>query len=165
MKNNIWNRTKVIGVLSILTVLALVTACGAVKDKIAEMGNSIDVKGHWLMTESEKSNLVEKAIEKESMVLTFQDGKAAFAPTDSVKGLAVFTLLSGCTAGPRPYHMEKDQIVFDAVAGCEERRITVQVLDATTFKFPDPEINELVRTFHRIDESTYQSLVKVADRK
>lgn len=148
-----------------LIAVALLSACGAVKDAADEVSNSINVKGHWLMTESERASKVEKAVERESMVLTFKDGSAAFSPTDSVKGRAVFATLSRCTAGPRPYRSEKNDIVFDAVTGCEAKRISVQRLDADRFKFADPDNGQIVRVFVRIDEARYQALVKATDRK
>ena len=133
-----------------LALLGLISACGAVKDKVNEVENGINVQGHWLMTQSEHSSKIEKALEAESMVLTFKDGKAAFSPTDSLKGRAVFALLSNCTVGPRPYRMEKNQIVFEAVVGCEEKRVTIQTLDGDTFKCTDPDNKDIIRTFMRI---------------
>lgn len=151
--------------VSLAAVLGLISACGAVKDKVAEVENGINVQGHWLMTQSQHSNLIEKALEGESMVLTFKDGEAAFSPTDSLKGRAAYALLSNCEAGPRPYRMEKDQIVFAAVVGCEEKRSTIQTLDGNTFKCTDLDNKDIVRTFVRISDAKYQDLVKQSDRK
>jgi hypothetical protein len=152
--------------LVLLTAFVLV-GCGKedVKNKVAEVTNSIDVKGRWLMVESSEANKVAKALEKESMVLTFKDGKAAFAPTDSLKGKAVFAGLSNCTAGPRPYHTDKNDLVFDAVTGCAEKKVTVATLNATTLAFADPEKPTITRTFTKIDEAKFQAIVKPADRK
>lgn len=148
----------------VLSIWGGIAGCGA-KEKMTEINNAIDVKGNWLMTQSEHANVIETALEKESMVLTFKDGKAAFSPTDSLIGRAAFALLSNCTVGPRPYHVDKNQIVFEAVAGCDEKRLTVQTLNDTTFKFPDPDNIAVIRTFRRIDDATYHSLVKASDRK
>lgn len=147
-----------------LSIFVLV-ACGAVKDKVTEVRNDFEVQGSWLMTQSEHSSQIEKFIENESMVLTFKDGKAAFSPTNSVKGRAVHALLSKCIVGPRRYKMEKNQIVFEAIVGCEERRVTIEALDQSSFKVIDPEDGETVRTFRRITEDAYHKLVKSADRK
>lgn len=145
-------------------IVGLVVGCGAVKDKAAEVSNGINVRGNWLMTESQHASTVERAVEKESVVLTFKDGKAAFSPTDSLKGKAVYATLSNCTAGPRPYHADKNDIVFDAVAGCPETRITVQQLDGGSLKFPDPSSPDITRTFVKIDDAHYEALVKASDR-
>lgn len=151
---------------SIGTAIAgLLAACGAIKDKVNEVSNGLNVQGHWLMTESEHASRIEKAIENESVVLTFKDGKAAFSPTDSVKGKAVYTALSNCTAGPRPYRTENNDIVLDAIAGCPEKRVAVQRLDGDRLKFPDPANPDITRTFTRIDDNRYQALVKASDRR
>jgi hypothetical protein len=147
-----------------LSVFALV-ACGAVKDKVTEVKNDFEIQGSWLMTQSEHSSKIEKFLENESMVLTFKDSKAAFSPTDSVKGRAVHALLSKCLVDPRRYRMEKNQIVFEAVVGCEERRVTIEALDQSNFKAIDPEDGETIRTFRRISEEVYHKLVKPSERK
>ncbi len=144
---------------------ALMTGCGAIKDKANQVANDINLPGHWLMVKSENGGTVEKALENESMVLTFKDSKAAFSPTDTLKGRAVFALLSRCTAGPRPYRTEKHLIVFEAVAGCEEKRVSVERLDDATFKFLDPSDSKTMRTLVRIDEAKYQALITPGDRK
>ncbi len=150
---------------AVLCSVALITGCGAIKDKSNEVANDINVPGHWLMVQSENGGAVEKALENESMVLTFKDGKAAFSPTDSIKGKAVYALLSGCTTGPRPYRTEKNDLVFEPVAGCDQTRIGVQRLDDASFKFLDPSDGKTMRTFVRIDEAKYHALVKPEDRK
>lgn len=144
----------------VMFLVALVSACGKAKDTINEVQNEWDVKGHWLMTESINGSAVEKALEKESMVLTFKDGKAVFEPTNSVKGKAVYATLSKCVAGPRPYRAAKNQFVFEPVAGCGEIRIEVNALDSSQFRFADPDKPTVIRTFRRIDEPTYVALVK-----
>jgi hypothetical protein len=151
--------------LSIPLGLALVAGCGAVKDTATQIKNGFDIQGHWLMTKSEHSNAVANAVENQSMVLTFKDGKAAFSPTDSIQGRAVFALLSHCTAGPRPYHMDKDQLVLEPITGCGQESVTIDTLDNNTLKFPDPDDTDTTRTFQRIDESKYDSLVKTSDRQ
>ncbi len=148
-----------------VALAGLVAACGAVKDKTAEVSNDLNLKGHWLMTESEHASRVETAVEKESMVLTFKDGKAAFSPTDSVKGRAVYATVSHCTAGPRPYHTDKHDIVFEAVTDCPEKRVAVTQLDGDHLKFSDPDTTDVIRTFVRIDDSRYESLVAASDRR
>lgn len=158
-------RTRNTFVYMALTLAGLLAACGAVKDKASEVQHGIEVQGHWLMSESEHSGKLEKVLSNDSMVLTFKDGKAAFSPVDTVKGRAVYALVSNCTAGPRPYHMEKNQIVFEAVAGCAEKRVDVQTMDHNTLKFPDPDNGDIVRTFTRIDDQRYNELVKPSDRK
>ncbi len=156
-RRNIW--------LLVVTGIVCLAACGAVKEKAAEVSNEINMKGHWLMTESEHSSKVSKAREKESLVLSFKEGKAAFSPTDSVKGRAVYTTLSHCTQGPRPYRTEKYDIVFEGVTDCPEKRVTVKLLDSDHLKFSDPDNSDIVRTFVRIDDARYESLVKQSDRR
>lgn len=150
-----------------LALTVLIIGCGKddVKNNVAEVTNSIDVKGRWLMLESAEANKVAKALENESMVLTFKDGKAAFSPTNSANGFAVFKLLSDCTKGPRPYHTDKNDLVFDAVTGCAEKRVAVGTLNSTTLMFPDPEKPSITRTFTKIDDAKFNALVKPADRK
>ena len=150
---------------AILCSVALMTGCGAIKDKANETKNDLALPGHWLMAQTENSGAIAKAIENESVVLTFKDSKAAFSPTDTLKGRAVFALLSRCTVGPRPYRTEKNIIVLEAVAGCDEMRASVEQVDGTTFKFTDPSDSKTVRTMVRIDEAKYQALVKAEDRK
>lgn len=150
---------------AILPMVGMIASCGAVKDEATEIRNDAKIKGHWLMTESEHSNQVEKVLENESMVLTFKDDKAAFSPTDSVKGQTVYALLSKCTKEVRPYKTDKNQVVFVAVPECPERRVTVEKLDDTTLKFPDPDNGDITRTFQKIDDERYFNLVKASDRK
>lgn len=142
-----------------------IQGCGALKDEGAEISHELNVPGHWLMTESEHTSQVEKFLEKDSLVLTFKDGKYAFSPTDSVKGQAVFAALSACTVGPRPYKTDKQDLVFEAVTECPERRVKVTVLDGDRLKFTDPYDSDVVRTFARIDRVTYERLVKPSDRQ
>lgn len=144
-----------------LCAAALMTGCGAIKDKANEVNNDINLPGHWLMVQSAGGNF----LENETVVMTFKDSKAAFSPTDTLKGRAAFALLSRCTAGPRPYRTEKHIIVFEAVAGCEEKRVSVERLDDATFKFLDPSDSKTMRTLVRIDEAKYNALVKAEDRK
>lgn len=158
-------KSKIFSFCGFLALIGLIAACGAAKEKVEEVKNSIDVKGYWLMTESQHSSKVEKAMERESMVLAFKDGKASFSPTNSLRGHVVYSLLSACTAGPRPYRTEKNQFVFEPVVGCDEKRIVIQTLNDTTFKFADPDNADIIRTFVRIDEAKYQELVKTSDRR
>lgn len=151
--------------ITLIPVIGLLVACGAVKDKANEISNDSKIQGHWLMTEAEHSSKVEKALENESVVLTFKDSKAAFSPTDTVKGRAVFALLSKCETEVRPYKTDKNQIVFAPVTGCAENRITVQTLDATTLKFPDPQDGDVTRTFRKISDEIYATLVKSSERR
>jgi hypothetical protein len=147
--------------VALIPLMGILGACGKAK----EVKNELTIPGHWLMTQSEHASQVEKSIENESMVLTFQDGKAAFSPTDSVKGRAVYTVLSKCTAGPRAYHADNDQIVFEQTPDCPEKRITVQKLGDDELKFPDPDNADITRTFRRISQEKYEQLVKASDRR
>lgn len=148
-----------------LCAFAMLAGCGEVKEKAVEVSNGFEIQGHWLMTESKNATVVEEALENESMVLTFKEGKAAFSPTDSVQGHTLHGLLSGCTSGPRPYRMDGNQIVFETVAGCPEKRVSVIELNQTKLIFPDPDNSEIVRTFRRIDEATRAARVRPEDRK
>ena len=145
--------------------LALLSACGAVQDAADKINNSFNAPGHWLMVSSETSGTVAKAIENESVVLTVKDSKVAFSPVSTVKGKAVYATLSNCTKGPRPYRTEKNDIILAPVAGCAEKRVTVNTLSGDQFKFPDPEDNRVLRVFQRIDDAKFQALVKPEDRK
>lgn len=149
----------------VLPVVGILVGCGAAKDKVNEIQNDSKVQGHWLMTESEHANKIEKALENESIVLTFRDSKAAFSPTDTAKGHTVYGLLPRCTAEVRPFRTDKNQIVFEAVPGCTEKRVTVQTLNDTTLKFPDPEDGDITRTFRKISDDMYASLVKASERR
>ena len=146
---------------AILCSAALMTGCGAIKEKANEANNAMNLPGHWLMVQTDGGSV----LENETVVLTFKDNKAAFSPTDTLKGRAVFALMSRCTAGPRPYRTEKHIIVLEAVAGCEEKRVSVERVDDTTFKFLDPSDSKTLRTLARIDEAKFQALVKAEDRK
>ena len=153
-----------LGVLSVL-----IFGCGKevqqVKQAVQEAANAYNVEGHWLMVESDHSNDIEKIVEKESMVLTFNDKTAAFSPVDTLKGKGVFTLLEGCNAGPRPYKVDKNQLVFEKFQDCEEVRVDIEKLDGNTLKFADPTDRDTIRTFTRIDEDRYNVLVRPSDRK
>lgn len=146
--------------LAVLALSILFTACG----KVAEVTNSLNLPGHWLMTESEHSNKLEQALENESMVLTFKDGQAAFSPTDSVKGQAVYAALSRCSSGPRPYKVQNNDLIFGAITGCKESRVKVTRLDANRLKFTDPGDPDTIRTFVRINEDKFNTLVKASDK-
>jgi len=155
--------------LSFLVAVALIPlltlSCGKINDAVTGAINDSQIQGHWLLLESEHSSKIEKALENESMVLTFQDSKAAFSPTDSVKGQAVYATLSRCSQGPRDYKVEGKQFIFVAGSDCPEKRITVQQLDSTTLKFPDPDNADTTRVFTKIEESRYLQLVKASDRR
>lgn len=146
----------------------LITACGA-KDKAKEISSELNIKAkinnHWLMTQSEHASKVENWVENESLVLTFKDGKAGFSPADSVKGHAVYATLSRCTAETRPFQVDNNQLIFEAVPGCGEKRVTVEKIDDNTLKFPDPENGDITRTFVKINDETYSRLVKASERR
>jgi len=146
-------------------LLLLGTSCGKVQEQVAEVTNPIELQGRWLVSESDHGGTPVKLIENESLVLTFKDGKAAFAPTDSIKGLAVYTAVHDCTKGPRDFRAEGNDIVFSATPNCAESRITIQQVDASTLKFPDPSDTNVVRVLRRINEDQYLALVKESDRK
>ncbi len=148
-----------------MALTLLTVSCGKVKDGIDEIANDRRIQGHWLLSQSEHAGVIERALEKESVVLTFQDGKAAFSPTDSVKGTAVYKTLSACSQGPRPFTTDKQQLVFLANGICPEKRVTIQQLDANTLKFPDPDNNDITRVLGKISEDQYKALVKASDRK
>lgn len=155
--------------LIVITGLAslLFASCGKVNDAITEINNDEKIKGHWLLTGTENAGAITNAIERETVVLSFKNGQAAFSPTDSITG-RLYVSFSPCTRGPRPYRTDKNEIVFGAVAAvpnCTEKRITVQQLDAQTLKFPDPDNMTLIRVFTKIDEARYFSLVKPSDRR
>lgn len=154
-----------LGTLIGATSLLFAVGCGKVKDEVTEAQNEMRVEGHWLMNGSEHASDLQKFAEKESMVLTFKDGKAAFSPTDSAKGKTVHATLSACLQKVRNYKTEKNQFVFLAEGDCPELRVTVQQLDDKALKFPDPDHNDITRSFERIDENRYQSLVKKSDQR
>jgi hypothetical protein len=153
-KTSLW----IVGILSL-------ASCGKIQEVVTQTSNQIQLPGHWLMTESEHSSAVDKFLENESLVLSFADGKMAFSPADSAKGQAVYSTLSDCTKGPRAYRVEGKQIVLPAIPGCAERRVNLEMLNATTLKFPDPDKSDVTRVLVRIDEARYHSLVKASDRK
>ncbi len=148
----------------------LIVSCGA-KDKATEVANELNIKArinkHWLMTESSHASKLEKWATKESVVLTFKDGKAAFSPTDSAAGVVVYNALKPCTAAVRPFTADNNQIVFQAIANpaCPETRVTVQQLDDNTLKFPDPTDTDIIRTFVKIDDAKYNELVKPSEQR
>ncbi len=168
--NNKQNRNKntkySFGFVAMATLLPLLNlSCGKVTDAVTGAINESQIQGHWLLRESEHSSKIEKALENESMVLTFKDSKAGFSPTDSLKGQAVYATVSRCTQGPRSYQVEGKQFIFLANPDCPEKRITVQQVDATTLKFPDPDNADTTRVFTKIDENRYLQLVKASDRR
>lgn len=148
-----------------LTCLTFVASCGKIKDKVDEVSNSQKVQGHWLQTESENAGAIQKTLENESIVLSFKDDRAAFAPTDSTKGQLVYATLSHCLAGPRSFRTDGNQLVFPAEGDCPEKRVDIQQLDDNSLKFPDPENPKTVRTFIKIDNAAYSKKVKAADRR
>ena len=156
---------KLIQALTLGSLVLFMASCGAVKDKVNEVTNAQRIKGHWLMTNSEHGGTVENFIENESVVLTFKDDKAAFSPTDSVRGVAVFATIPKCTAGPRNYTTENNDLVLPANPDCGEKRVTVSELSDTTLKFPDPETPDVTRVFVKIDEAKYEALVKASERR
>src|SRR5687767_12998987 len=101
-----------------LSLIALAISCGSARDEVNEIANEQRIKGHWLMTQSEHGSTIERALENESMVLTFKDGKAAFSPTDSLRGRAVYTALSRCNQAVRPYETQRNQLVFMEAVDC-----------------------------------------------
>lgn len=142
-----------------------IASCGKIKEVANQISNEVNLPGRWLVTQSDHSGKIAQFLEHESMVLSFVDGKMAFAPADTVKGQTVYAALSDCTKGPRPYTMDKTQVVFPAMGACAERRITVEMLNETTLKFPDPDDNNVTRVMVRIDDARYNAIVKAADRK
>jgi len=148
--------------LSALLLVGFIAGCGA-KEKANEIKNEFNIRGHWILTEQTGSPA--RILENESMVLTFKDGKAAFSPTNSVKGRAAYALLSDCTKGPRPYRIENNVIVLENVTNCPEKRVAIQELNSDAFKCADPDKAEVIRTFGRIDEAKYHALVLPNDRK
>ena len=155
-----------IGFATMVALLLLFTlSCGKITDAVTGAINDGQIQGHWLLVESEHSSKIEKALENESMVLTFKDSKAGFSPTDSLKGQAVYATLSRCTQGPRSYKVEGKQFIFLASADCPEKRISVQQISDTALKFPDPDNNDTTRVFIKVDENRYLQLVKASDRR
>jgi len=160
------NVIKNLGTLIGVASLFLVMSCGKVNDAVTETKNETRIEGHWLMNASEHTGEISKLAEKESVVLTFKDGKAGFSPTDSIKGQTVYAAaFDECLQKVRAYNAEKNQFVFPAVDACPEIRVTVQQLDDKTLKFPDFKDNNITRVFERIDENRYQALVKKSDQK
>lgn len=148
-------------VISSIGVLVLVlVGCGKAK----EVTNSFELKGHWLMTDFEQAGRVEKATDRDSLVLTFKDGKAAFSPTDSARGRALYRAVHRCTLGPRPYRTDRNDIVFDAVLDCSEKRIAVTKIDVDHLKLADPDNPNIVRSFVRLGEDRFLQLVAQPDR-
>jgi len=142
-----------------LFALALLASCGA-EDAVNEVSNELQVRGHWVMSESDNAGVIEKGIDpKNSLVITFADGSATFEPANTLKGKAVYSALSACVKGPRPYKTENNDLVFPAVTNCPELRVTVIKLDGDVLKFPDPENKSITRTFAKIDDVRYQQLV------
>lgn len=147
-----------------LAVLA-VLGCGKVEEAVNEVQNENKLQGHWLLTETEHASQIERLVAKESIVLSFKDKKAAFSPTDSIKGQEVYGAIDECSRGPRPYKTDGNDLVFEAVTNCPEIRLKIQEISDNTLKLPDPKSPDKTRVFQKIDESNYNQLVKASDRK
>lgn len=156
-----WTKQMLNSLWVVITVLVI--GCGA-KEAVHQVANDLNIQGHWLMTESKHAkNPLEQVAADKSMVLTFKDGQAAFSPTDKdafidkVKAKTVFFLLQPCDKGPRPFKMEKDEIVFPAVNQCAEKRWSVLTLDGQNLKTGDGDVN---RSFVKINDERYNNLVE-----
>lgn len=146
-----------------LFAMVIALGCG----KVEEIANEERIKGYWIVTESEHSGEVTKFLENESMVLRFSDGTAAFSPVDDAlgKGRAVYAILGECRQGPRPYRIDGDKLVFDSKGACPAVSTKLEKLDGSQLKFVDPEDKNITRTFGKIDEEKFKTLVKADDRR
>jgi hypothetical protein len=125
------------------------------------MHSTFDVKDDYLGSGSYLWNSIKKyGIENHTRDIL------EFLPTrEALKNREREIVNEKCLVDPRRYRMEKNQIVFEAVVGCEERRVTIEALDQSNFKAIDPEDGETIRTFRRISEEVYHKLVKPSERK
>jgi hypothetical protein len=154
------------GTVTLICSALIFAACGKVQDKVTEVKNDQRIKGSWLLVSTENNGTVLNSLEKESLVLTFKDEKTAFsAVSDSPKAKALLTALNNCTAGPRPYKIDKDQIVLSDIVNCPQKQAPILTLDDTTLKFADPNAPQTVRVFRKLSDDEYQTRVKPADRR
>ncbi len=148
-------------VVGMLGVILISTSCGKAK----ELANDINVQGNWVLSATENAGKLTNAVEADSVVLTFKDGKAAISSASTVVAKALYTGLDDCFKTARPYNTKDNQLVFPVQGACPERRLDVLQLDRGTLKFPDPTDGKVNRVFSRIDDDKYHTLVLAPDRK
>ncbi len=145
--------------------LAIFSAsCGKVEEAVTGTTNDFKVQGRWLMVGPEHASALTTWAENESVVLSFKNGQAVLSPTGA-KGLAVGAFNKWCLDNPRPFKIDNNQIVLLAKDACAEKRFTIQQLDGTNLKFPDPDNTDVTQVFTKIDENRYKALVAPKDQK
>lgn len=168
MKKNLFAEKLLVVPLAVIAMVVSVImlgGCGKVDEKVTEIRHDVLIKGNWLLTDTINASRIEKAAEKESVVLVFRGDRAAFSPVNSVKGKAVYMAIAECTRGPRDYKTDKSLLIFPKTPACEEKQVNIEQVDETTLKFSDPNDAKITRVFRKISDDLYQNLVAPGDRR